>query len=112
MEGIMATHFGKIDNYFTNILAPKGYAGKRLMNLTGSFGKAIVWFIPNGSPLPDNKKHPGENVFDVYYQIDDWEAIIDIMRNEKPVYFNFNDACNTAQIYTGNEPVGEEEHAS
>ena len=105
----MATYFGKIDSYFTNVLSPKTYAGKRLMNLSGSFGKAILWFLPDGTTLPDNRKRAGQNVFNVHYYINDWAAILDILRNEKPVYFNFSDTSNAAQIYTGNEPVGEEE---
>ena len=78
----MTTYFGVIDVYFANVLSPKQYAGKRLMNLKGSFGKAILWFLPEGSSLPDNRK---------------------------PVHFNYLDTRNTAQIYTGDEPVGEEE---
>lgn len=105
----MTTHFGKIDIYFTNILSPKVYAGKRVMNLTGAFGKAVLWFLPEGGALPDNRKRPGQDVFDVYYYIADWEAVLDILRNETPVYFNYQDTSNAAQIYTGNEPVGEEE---
>lgn len=105
----MATYFGQIDVYFANVLSPKVYGGKRIMNLSGSFGKAILWFMPQGSSLPDNRKRPNQNVFDVYYHIDDWEALMDILRNEKPVYFNYQDKTNAAQIYTGSEPVGEEE---
>ena len=105
----MTTHFGKIDVYFTNILSPKAYAGKRIINLKGAFGKAILWFWPEGSALPNNRMRPGQDVFDVYYYIDDWEAILDILRNETPVYFNYSDTSNAAQIYTGDEPVGEED---
>jgi len=105
----MAIYFGQIDTYFINMLSPKTYAGKRLMNLNGSFGKVIVWFIPDSIDLPDNQKRSGQNVFDVYYHLSDWAAVTDLLRNEKPVYFNFNDANNSSQIYTGSEPVGEEE---
>ncbi len=105
----MAVHFGKIDTYFVNILSPKTYSGKRLMNLSGSFGKAILWFLPDDTPLPDNKKRPGKDVFDVYYHRDSWAPLVDVLRNESPVHFNFHDANNAAQIYTGSEPVGEEE---
>jgi hypothetical protein len=105
----MAAYGGQIDVYFANVLSPKFYGGRRIMNLGGSFGKAILWFMPQGSSLPDNQKRPNQNVFDVYYHKDDWEAIIDILRNEKPVYFHFYDGGNAAQIYTGTEPVGEGE---
>ena len=105
----MATYFGQIDNYFVNLLAPKPYAGKRMMNLSGDFGKAILWFMPEGTDLPDSRKRPNQNVFDVYYRLADWAPLLDVLRNESPVYFNFRDTSNTAQIYTGKEPVGEGE---
>ena len=105
----MATYFGQVDTYFVNLLSPKVYGGKRMMNLNGSFGKAILWFMPQGSSLPDNRKRPNSSVFDVYYHIDDWDAVIDVLRNETPVYFNYRDTSNAAQLYTGKEPVGEEE---
>jgi hypothetical protein len=105
----MAVHFGKIDTYFCNVMCPKNYAGKRLMNVNGSFGKGILWFMPEGSALPDNRKRGGQNVFDVYYHTADWAALVDLLRNEGPVHFNFNDSSNAAQIYTGQEPVGEGE---
>lgn len=105
----MATYFGKIDTYFVNVLSPKNYGGKRMMNLNGSFGKAILWFLPEGSSLPNNRKRTNQNVFDVYYILDAWGAILDVLRNESPVYFNYTDTSNAAQIYTGSEPVGEGE---
>jgi len=105
----MATHFGQIDAYFINMLDPKTHGGKRLINLFGSFGRAVVWFIPDGHPLPGNKIRSITHFIDVHYHIRDWEAIVDILRHEKPVYFNFNEADNSAQIYTGSEPVGEDE---
>jgi len=105
----MTAHFGKIDTYFVNMLSPKNYAGKRIMNLEGVFGKAILWFMPEGDLLPDNRMRSGRDVFDVYYHTDAWAAILDVLRNETPVYFNYQDSNNAAQIYTGREPVGEEE---
>lgn len=105
----MAVHFGKIDTYTVNVLSPKQYGGKRLMNLSGSFGKAILWFLPEGTSLPDNRKRSGQDVFDVYYSMNSWAALLDVLRNEGPLYFNFSDTSNAAQIYTGQEPIGEGE---
>ena len=59
--------------------------------------------------LPDNRKRPNQIVFDDDYHVEDWSAIIDLLRNEAPVYFNYQDTNNAAQIYLGQEPVGEEE---
>ncbi len=105
----MTAYFGKIDAYFINIFSDKSDGAERHMNLNGTFGKAILWFMPQGRPLPENRKRSGQNLFDVYYRITDWEAILDVLRNETPVYFNYQDTNNTAQIYTGDEPVGEGE---
>ena len=105
----MAVHFGKIDTYTVNVLSPNPYAGKRLMSLAGVFGRASLWFLPDDAPLPDNRKRSNQEVFDVYYPMAAWAAILDVLRNETPVHFNYQDTSNAAQIYTGSEPVGEEE---
>jgi len=43
--------------------------------------------------MPLNKLHPS----------------LDILRNEKPVYFSDNEKYNWAALSTGKEPTGEEE---
>lgn len=105
----MATFFGEIETYSVNVLSPKPYNGRRLMNLAGSFGAAFLWFHPEDAALPDNRKRSGQNQFDIYYPMSCWSGVLDVLRNESPVYFNYNDTSNAAQIYTGREPVGEEE---
>jgi hypothetical protein len=81
------------------------------MNLHGSFGRALLWFYPEDASLPENRKRPGQNILEVHYHMSSWAAILDVLRNESPVYFNFSDSSNAAQIYTGREPIGEEETA-
>lgn len=105
----MTVYHGAIDTYTMNVLSPKAYNGRRLMNIKGSFGTAILWFHEEGATLPDNRKRTNQNIFDVYYHASYWQPIVDLLRNETPVYFNYSDTSNAAQIYTGNEPVGEGE---
>ena len=105
----MAVFSGEIETYTVNVLSPKQYNGRRLMNLAGSFGTAILWFHPDDAALPDNRKRSGQNLFDIYYSMSCWTAVLDVLRNESPVYFNYSDTSNAAQIYSGREPVGEEE---
>ena len=107
----MANYFGTIDNYTVNVLSPKPYNGRRLMNLKGSFGTALLWFYPEDATLPNNVKRSGQNVFNVYYYSSYWQPVLDVLRNESPVFFSYSDTSNAAQIYTGNEPVGEGESA-
>ena len=105
----MTVYAGEIDTYSVNVLSPKAYSGRRLMNLQGSFGTALLWFYPEDTSLPDNRKRSGQNIFEAYYPMSSWAAILDVLRNESPVYFNYSDSSNAAQIYTGREPIGEEE---
>ena len=105
----MTVHTGSIDTYIVNVLSPKPYNGRRMISLQGGFGAAVLWFNPEDAALPSNGKRPGLNVFDVYYPMSAWAAILDVLRNESPVQFSFSDSSNAAQIYTGREPVGEEE---
>ena len=105
----MSVYSGRIDTYSVNVLSPKQYNGRRLMNLQGSFGSAILWFHPDGATLPDNRKRTSQNIFDVYYHTSEWAPMLDVLRNETPVYFVFSDTSNSAQVHTGHEPVGEEE---
>lgn len=105
----MTVHFGEIDTYFVNVLSQSPWGGKRLMNVKGSFGKAILWFFPESMALPSNQKLPGQDVFYVYYRLATWDGLLDVLRNESPVYFNYSDTSDAAQIYTGQEPIGEGE---
>jgi hypothetical protein len=105
----MAVFSGAIETYTVNVLSPRPYNGRRLMNLRGSFGNAILWFYPEDAALPDNRKRSNQNIFEVHYPMSSWAALLDVLRNESPVYFNYSDTSNAAQIYTGQEPVGEEE---
>ena len=36
--------------------------------------------------------------FDIYYWMDSWPHFTDLLRNEKPVHFQYDDSNNTAQI--------------
>ncbi len=105
----MTVYSGAIDNYTVNLLSPKPYNGRHLMNIKGSFGTAVLWFHADDATLPDNRKRTNQNIFDVYYHARHWAPLLDVLRNESPVYFNFSDTSNAAQVYTGNEPVGEGE---
>ena len=105
----MAVHSGLIDTYSVNVLSPVPYDGKRLIGLSGSFGRAFLWFYPESTSLPANRKRAGRDMFDVHYHESAWGAIVDVLRNESPVRFSFSESNGATQIYTGQEPVGEEE---
>jgi hypothetical protein len=65
----------------------------------------------NASELPP----PREGLNGVIYTAHPFEwfdKVIDLLRNEKPVYFTWDASAKMARITTDEEPVGEEEHQS
>ena len=71
----------------------------------GSIGQLV--FKPNGASLPPDSSGS------LYYHLDDFQNVIDILRNEKPVYWSFvgTGTGNENAIRTSKEPVGEGEEA-
>jgi hypothetical protein len=60
------------------------------------------------SPLPNNIVH-SNNEFDVFYHLDRFNDIINILRYEKPIGITFDTDYKILEIQATQEPVGEEE---
>jgi hypothetical protein len=60
------------------------------------------------SPLPKNVLDPVTEDFDVFYHLDRFNDIINILRYEKPLWIAIDDNLN-AQIVSHIEPIGEQE---
>jgi hypothetical protein len=74
----------------------------------GSSYAGRLAFIADDKPLPENKMW--SNQPSLYYHTSKFEDIIDILRNEGPLYLYFNDNNNVGILATSQkEPVGEEE---
>lgn len=65
-------------------------------------------FVERTGPLPGPRQSLNGTVFLSFHR-QDFAPIIDMLRNEKPVIFNWSEDNQSAQITTGREPVGEEE---
>jgi len=95
----------------SNSTGPYGYT--RVVALTGTFGLASLSFIPAGRPIPPGSKRPGSSdpdIFDLFWPLDDYSAIVDLLRNEKPIAFYFDDTDQSIGVTTYDpEPVGENE---
>ena len=72
-------------------------------------GRAMMRFV-NGI-LPDNnmEKIGSRNVYTTYYHADNYLAMIDLLRNEKPLFFYYNHDNHESYVTSGDEPVGEAE---
>lgn len=73
-------------------------------------------FILQMNFYPDNKNLP-ENYYDVNsklvylrYRFSMYPNVIDLLRNEKPIYFSFSQKSNVGYLRTGKEPIGEGEN--
>ena len=73
---------------------------------TGFLG--YVNFLTDGCALPKSVKQNG--LYFLYYHFSDMPVIVDMLRNEKPIYLIFQDGSNnTCRISTSVELVGEGE---
>jgi hypothetical protein len=76
-----------------------------------SAGKYVgqLIFKPNGTALPQDNMTSGQ--VNLYYHLDDFDNIIDLLRNEKPMYLLWvgSGSGNENGIKTTAEPVGEGE---
>lgn len=72
-------------------------------------GRAILRFVKGG--LPENKEnHIGsKNIYYAYFHQDQFYPMVDVLRNEKPLFFYYNHDNHECYITTSSEPVGEHE---
>jgi hypothetical protein len=116
---------GSVSNYSIQVSpstfpgwAPPQYAYTRVVVLNpidlsgGGSGLAFLYFVPDGRPVTDSSTRAGTAnpvVWDLFLPMDDYAAIIDVLRNEQPISFFFNDATPDAwALSTGEELVGED----
>lgn len=65
-------------------------------------------FVERTGLLPGPRQSLSGTVFLSFHR-SDLSSVTDMLRNEKPVMFNWSSENQSAQITTGKEPVGEEE---
>ena len=72
-------------------------------------GLAIIRF-KNGKLKKNKSSKIGKNtLYEVYCNSERYLAFIDVLRNEKPLFFYYHQKNNASYITTSDEPVGENE---
>lgn len=66
-------------------------------------------FHPDNKVLPPNHYDTRNQLVYLRYPLSMYPNILDMLRNEKPIYFHFAEDLNIGFIRTGKEPVGEGE---
>ena len=70
----------------------------------------VAFFLRDDSNPQPNIYNPGAKWATVYLPAEQYPWYVDMLRNEKPVYAYMNsDRPSANRLYTGNEPVGEDE---
>jgi hypothetical protein len=86
--------------------------GKTNLVLTGTAGQTCsVWFVEDPAGVLPAATQVAPNIYSFYYHHSQLPHLIDMLRNEKPifVFFNNDSGFNNSRIATTNEPVGEGE---
>jgi hypothetical protein len=101
---------GTIESYALSMVTQnRRKTSKGMIILKGSFGTANLYFEEERGASSENKKQEGADHFDLFFKEDDWPAMVDMLRNEGPTGFMFNEAEDVAAVFTGDELAGEGE---
>ena len=75
----------------------------------GTNTRATLWFHSEPTTLPNSATGSGDAIrYYGRFSAAQFAASIDLLRNEKPVYFHFHDTSKGVRLSTGAEPVAEQ----
>jgi hypothetical protein len=97
----------KIDSY--EVMYSANHFPPRVgLKAAGAYIGQLV-FLPDGSALPPDSQTG--TLVNLHYHLQDLENVLDLLRNEKPMYLLFSGSGGGSEngIKTTPEPVGEEE---
>jgi hypothetical protein len=88
-----------------------GYPYRAIIGLRDDSDRLIgaAYFHQNSSTMPNSDSQNAAGYISCHYLAVDYPMILDVLRNEKPVFVEFE--MNTANIRTSAEPVGEGEQS-
>jgi len=92
-----------------------GYAYRAIIGLRDDNNRLIgaAYFHHNSTTLPSGDTQNASGYISCHYLATDYPQVLDILRNEKPVYVEYvQRAGNVANIRTSAEPVGEGEQSN
>lgn len=82
---------------------------KAVCTCAGTGGKTIYIYFYEGTETLNAANKTGKNYY-VYYRYSDMSNIIDMLRNEKPIFLLYvSEGTNNTRISTTSEAVGEGE---
>jgi hypothetical protein len=103
-----------IDTYYVELDSNPAYVPASIMlcRESGTLGAVLEFYSPEHT-MPENtvtSGFPSRGYAHVFYPISSFAAVLDVLRNEKPLIFLWDDAPHpNGSIRTRGEPVGEGE---
>ncbi len=64
-------------------------------------------FYPDGKSVPVNSYDKRNKLVYLRYPLSMYPNVIDLLRNEKPIYFSYSENLKIGYVRTGKEPIGE-----
>ncbi len=106
-EALMALTTQEISKYILNkYVGP--YEGGHIFLYEGSNAPlGTLYFGLNNRTPPASSYMNNKYLF--HYRARDWSIVVDMLRNEKPLYIHWDNENNQGYLSTSKEPVGEEE---
>jgi hypothetical protein len=97
--------------YYAGGATANGYQYRAIIGLRRADGSLLggAYFHRDPSTMPDTDTQTASGYHWLHYRSEDFERILDILRNEKPCYLRYVDGWSLGSINTSTEPVGEEE---
>lgn len=97
-----------IGTYEVMVFAGKGQVVRVYMNDDSGTYRGYIDFIEGYAGTQNFVQYPN-GIVNAFMPLTKLQAVLDVLRNEKPVYFSVNPPYNWAALKTGREPTGEEE---
>jgi len=97
--------------YYAGARNVAGYPYRAIIGLRDDNDKLIgaAYFHHNVATMPNADTQKATGYISCHYLAADYSHVLDLLRNEKPVYAEFEAGGNIANIRTSAEPVGEGE---
>lgn len=88
-----------------------GYSYRAIIGLRRADGSLLgaAYFHRDPSTMPESDNQTTAGYHWLHYRAEDFDRILDILRNEKPCYLRYVDGWKLGSINTSLEPVGDEE---
>lgn len=105
----MPSEVFEITNYRYYQFSTRESSIKAVISCAATGGKTVyVYFDGADHPLAEARKN--DNSYFLYYRYADMANVIDMLRNEKPIWMVYvPEGSNNSRISTSQEPVGEGE---